>query len=119
MIKKIKELDTEETLDDCLDVIYEWVDDLCYAGDWDTINETLRSINVEEWSVTVLLAFLVTAYPAASHLVDGTDFFNRVEAKFLRDEGKKRAQALTSRLQFKEFTTNHCGHPRCPTCKDK
>jgi len=119
MIEKIKELDTPGTSDKCLDAMFKWVNSLCYAGSWDEINETLRSMDVEEWSAGALVGFLSIARPASPHLVDGVSFFGRVKEKFLRDEGEKRTSALTGGLQFEKFTTDHCGHPRCPTCKER
>ncbi|MBX4209247.1 hypothetical protein KW799_00905 [Candidatus Parcubacteria bacterium] len=68
----------EITLQRKLDVLYDAIDDSFKAGDFKSVDNLLKGIDVKKESVTMLLAYLTATLPAKWKLEHRKGFFERV-----------------------------------------
>ncbi|MCI0643158.1 MAG: hypothetical protein L0Y72_18240 [Gemmataceae bacterium] len=66
--------------DASLDLIYDSVDELLRASQFEECNEILKGIEVESCSIDVLLAILTATAPARSQLKSRDQFFQLVKS---------------------------------------
>lgn len=66
-------------LDSAIDLIYDSVDKLLRDSNINYIDESLKSANVKRYSVDIMLAVLISTYPAKSKLKARNAFFLRVK----------------------------------------
>lgn len=95
-----------ETPEDAADVIYTEVDSLLQAGEYDAVDAVLRAVEVKQFSVQVLLAFVSICSAAYQHLPYWHDFMVQVRTH-LADKEPERVVALlegfpdgTSRAEY-------------------
>lgn len=73
--------------DSALDYIYEVMDELMNAGEFDVISEMLDEFDVKQSNVDILLGLLTSTLPAALKIKSRPKFFDRVKC-FLIDMGE-------------------------------
>lgn len=83
----------EEEIDDAIDLLFDQVDDLLLAGDFEECNNLLLSIDVKMLDVNLLVALLTITYPAKDELRDRGSVVRRI-AKRLRALAPERAEGL-------------------------
>lgn len=85
-----RRLDGRSQTDTALDIIFDQVDEMLLAGEFDRVNQLLIDTTTDEFSVELLLGILTATLPAKDRLPNRCEFFGRV------------VQTLQSRGEFKD-----------------
>lgn len=85
-----RRLDGLGQTDTALDIIFDQVDEMLLADEFDRVNQLLIDTTTVEFSVELLLGILTATLPAKSRLPNRCEFFDRV------------VQTLQSRGEFKD-----------------
>ncbi|MFC1759412.1 hypothetical protein ACFL2H_11705 [Planctomycetota bacterium] len=62
-------------IDAALDIVYDRVDEMMLAGQFDEVNQTIADLNVDELSIDIILGVLTITLPGKSKLPDRNKFF--------------------------------------------
>jgi hypothetical protein len=87
MLDGVIRLAQKGRLDTALDLIYDKIDDLFLAGQFEEVDSLLGKIDIRGSSVDILLGFLTATLPAKSRLPSRAPFFHKVEI-FLQETGR-------------------------------
>ena len=80
-----------------LNVIFDMVDDKLIEGGYDTISESLLNIDIDKYSLDILIGFLSVTMPWKSFLTGSRDILiERVEKRADIEMGKKRTSNILS-----------------------
>jgi hypothetical protein len=82
-----RRLDKCGQTDTALDIIFDQIDEMLLAGEFDRLNQLLIDTDTKQYSVDLLLGILTATLPAKDRLPSRTDFFPRVE-QTLRSRGE-------------------------------
>ena len=77
-LDQARRLDGLGQTDTALDIIFDQVDEMLLAGEFDRVNQLLVDTSVDEYSVELLLGVLTATLPAKGQLPDRCAFFQRV-----------------------------------------
>ncbi len=83
---KAVELDDNSEHDAALDIIYDTLDDLIIAGEYDNVDCFLDQLKVENFCPNLLYGISTITFYAAEHLPSRALFVNRVNVIF-KDKG--------------------------------
>lgn len=79
MLKCIYNLDKEGKIDDALDHLYDYVDDLLYQNEINVFWEDLKTVKLEDFSHEILVGMLTITLPVKN------DFKRKQFAKEIKD----------------------------------
>lgn len=100
MLDEIKCLDTEETIDQAMDVLFDWIDDLLIEERFEEVGEILSSMRIREYSLNILIGMLSITYCAKALIGSPrSSFYDRVFVKILTTEGADRIPGLLGGLE--------------------
>lgn len=85
-LDKAAKLEADGKPDDALDVIYDTLDDLIIAGEYDFVDNIISRIDVTKYSLHLLLGVASVTYYAAERLPLRTAFVDKVKKIFKDDE---------------------------------
>lgn len=74
-------------LDAALDIIFDEVDEMLLAGEYDRVNRLLAEMSTDAIPVELLIGVLTATLPARNQLPNRASFLARVE-QTLRDRGE-------------------------------
>lgn len=80
-------LDKRGQTDAALDIIFDRIDEMLLANEFDRVDRLLREIKLSDFSVDLLLGFLTATLPAKNQLSYRDAFFKRVE-QLLHNRGE-------------------------------
>jgi hypothetical protein len=86
-IEQARRLDEHSQTDVALDIIFDQIDEMLLAGQFDRVDQLLIDTVTEEYSVELLLGILTATLPAKDRLCDRAEFFQRV-AQTLQARGE-------------------------------
>lgn len=79
-----------------MDALFDYIDDLCIAGNFDTVDKFVAEseTEIENLSTQILVGVLSITHPARSKLTNRKSLISACRVKFLKTEGERRAKAL-------------------------
>jgi hypothetical protein len=86
-LEHARRLDASGQTDFALDIIFDQIDEMLLAGQFDRANQLLIDTAIDEYSVELLLGILTATLPAKDRLPERAEFFRRVE-ETLRSRGE-------------------------------
>lgn len=83
-LDKVYLLSRLDKVDSATDLIFDYIDWLLRAGEFNTCNELLLRVDVEKLTTTLMLSFLTITAAAKSKLGARSDMYQRVESRMTR-----------------------------------
>jgi hypothetical protein len=79
----IADVDDESVIDDGIDIIYNFIDDLCLEGDFLTVDKFLSICQPEKLGITYSIAVLSITNAAKDILKERKSFFDKTKEYFI------------------------------------
>jgi hypothetical protein len=77
-LKQVAQLEKDGKVDDAIDIVFGWIDDLLLDGQFIEVDEILKSVDTVGVSTDTLLTLLTVTLAASHKLVHRRDFFRKV-----------------------------------------
>jgi hypothetical protein len=85
--------------DKAVDILFEYVDELCVNGKFNVVDEFLLTINVEIQTTQVLIGILCITLMVKSKLKERSKVFAKISEKIKRTESPRRHKRLLEGLE--------------------
>lgn len=80
----LQQLKQMNNSDGALDRIFDFANQAMFDGEFDELDKVLKEVDVEEYSLDVLIGFLTATLPAASKLTHRTGLRRRIRKEAWR-----------------------------------
>jgi len=97
-LNEIYQLDLDDKTDAAIDVLFDHVDDLLSAGEFDQCDEVLKDLDPNRLSNALIVAVLSITKAAGGHLPSRFHFAERSRASLSQRIGPLRIEALLANL---------------------
>lgn len=81
------------------DELFTKIDDLCWEGQYEKIDELLEKASIDDISSSLIRAYLVITKPVRHALKNRADFYDRAYARLVKLRGEENAKRLLERLK--------------------
>jgi hypothetical protein len=99
LLEKVLVLQKEEKHSEAGDIIYDTIDDTMLAGDYSSVNDFLKQVDVNQLETSLLLCILVITMPWISKLDYRITFFNKVREIFVGRHQQDKADRLVKGIK--------------------
>lgn len=72
-----------------LDIIYEYVDDMCQKGEFESLDRIFKGFRAEEMELDAILAYIISSLPAKSKLPNRWIFIDKAKQIYKDSEYPK------------------------------
>lgn len=97
-LNRIYRLCDQEKTSPAIELVFDMLDDLLFAGNLERCDEILRIADVSRLLGPVALSFLTITMPARAELKERVNFFQKARDRLLQLRSKDKVDALLTRL---------------------